>query len=433
MKRIAKKLKPFAFLMAVVLIVAACGTGGGTAEPAPPAADPPAAPADAAEPAETEPPAETGGDPVTLTVWESIGGPDEWIRQAGAAFTEIHPHITIEFVHVELGDTTSQIMLDGPAGVGPDMFVAPHDRLGDLIYGGHIAPIDSGYLANILDGSRMAVTHDGQAWGFPVSAETYGLFYNRDLVGDNPPRSFEEVIEFSREFNAANPGSFGLVMDVGSAYYTILFTSSEGNMLFGPDGTDTANTRLNTPESVAGMEAMFSLREILPVASGDLDTGMVDAIFASGNAAMHITGPWNFRPFTDAGLDFGVTTLPSLPGNNTPAMSFSGTRVMFVSNYTRQQEETRLFGQFLISDEMQGLRYDITGALPTVSMELGGEFGPLATGLLGQMAFAYPMPSIPQMGLFWDIMGAASSNIWDGDGTNIQSELDAANAAILGG
>ena len=409
MQKISKIFLPLCLLLATMLVLAACGddtpaAGGGTAP--------------------------AGDAPVTLTIWESIGGPDEWIRQAGAAFTAIHPNITIEFVHVELGDTTNQIMLDGPAGVGPDMFAAPHDRLGDLRVGGHVATISQGYLADILEGSRLAVTYGGQAWGFPISAETYGLFYNRDLI-DTPPTSFEDVIAFSRDFNAANPGQFGFIMDVGNAYYTILFTSSHGNMLFGPDGTDTTNTMLNTADSVAGMQAMFSLREILPVASGDLDTGTVDAIFASGNAAMHITGPWNFSPFTDAGLNFGVTTLPSLPGNNSPAMSFSGTRVMFVSAYTLNTAAAELFGQFLITYDMQRLRYDITGALPTLSMELGGEFGPLATGMLGQMEYAYPMPSIPEMGRFWDVMNAASANIWDGDGTNIQTELDAANAAIL--
>jgi len=133
-----KTFTVLAVLIAVVVIFAACANN-----------DAPAA-------------GSASADSVTLTVWESIGGPDEWIRQAGAAFTAIHPHITVEFVHVELGDTTSQIMLDGPAGVGPDMFAAPHDRLGDLISAGHIAPISENYLINILDGSRLAVTQGGQ-------------------------------------------------------------------------------------------------------------------------------------------------------------------------------------------------------------------------------------------------------------------------------
>jgi len=271
---------------------------------------------------------------------------------------------------------------------------------------------------------------NGNYWGYPVSDETYGLFYNRALV-QNPPRTWDDMIAFSREFNAANPGRYGFVMDVGNAYYTILFTSSNANMLFGPDGTDTTDTRINSADSVRGMQLFHSLREVLPIPSSDLDTGTVDALFQGGHAAMHITGPWNFAPFRDAGIDFGVTSLPSLPGNTTPAMSFSGARAMFISSFSEHPEEAALFAQFLVTEEMQRLRYDITGALPAMEMALGGEFGDLASGMLQQMPYAYPMPSIPQMGAYWDAMNSASANIWDGDGTNIQVELDAANAAIL--
>ena len=77
--------------------------------------------------------------PVTLKVWESDKGPDEFIKKAGEAYTKTHPNVTIEYVHVELGDAAGQIALDGPAGVGPDLFAAPHDKLGELVNSGHVA------------------------------------------------------------------------------------------------------------------------------------------------------------------------------------------------------------------------------------------------------------------------------------------------------
>ena len=51
-------------------------------------------------------------------------------------------------------------------------------------------------------------------------------------------------------------------------------------------------------------------------------------------------------------------------------------------------------------------------------------------GFIAQLDYAFPMPSIPQMGAYWDAMGNASKNIWDG--ADVKKELDAANAAILG-
>mgnify|MGYP000787788689 FL=1 len=37
-------------------------------------------------------------DDITLTVWESKDGPDEFIRKAGDSFHKLYPNITIEYV-----------------------------------------------------------------------------------------------------------------------------------------------------------------------------------------------------------------------------------------------------------------------------------------------------------------------------------------------
>ena len=61
---------------------------------------------------------------------------------------------------------------------------------------------------------------------------------------------------------------------------------------------------------------------------------------------------------------------------------------MFVSAYTDYPEEAALFAEFLVSDEMQKLRYEITAALPSVDMKLDD---PIALGFLKQLDYAYPM------------------------------------------
>ncbi len=366
---------------------------------------------------------------ITLKVWESEGGPDEFIKQAGEAFTAKYPNIKIEFVNVELGDTTTQIALDGPAGVGPDIFVAPHDKLGELVNGGHVLPsVNAQELTNrVLGSCSTALTYNDTMYGYPVSAETYALFYNKNLISeDQVPTTWEEVKSFSKDFNSKNSGKQGFIMDVGNAYYSIIFTTSEENRLFGPSGTDTSNTNINSEASVKGMEFFQGLRDILNVPAADLETSICDGIFSSGNAALYITGLWNVSNFESAGLDFGVSKLPSLPGNDTPVASFSGTRAMFVSAYSDYPNEAALFGEFLTSDEMQQLRFELTGSLPSVNITIDS---PYIEGFLKQLDYAFPMPSIPQMAAFWEAMNSASANIWNG--AEIQKELDACNQVIL--
>ena len=364
--------------------------------------------------------------PVTLTVWESIDGPDEFIKQAGAIFTERNPHITINYVNVELGDTVSRITLDGPAGIGADVFVAPHDRLGGLVTAESVQPVKnaSAVRNNVLGATAMAATFDGVMYGYPVAAETYALFYNKDLIA-TPPTTWEGVVDFARGFNA--PSRWGFYMNVTSAYYGILFTTSEHNLLFGESGTDTTATNINSPASVKGIQFFQSMREILDVAANDIDDGFGEAGFSAGQIAMFVTGPWNIKNFADAGLNFGVAPLPSLPGESTPASSFSGTRCMFVSNFTQYPDEAHAFAEFLTTPEMAQLRYNITEAIPAVNIPVDSPYLP---GLIEQLDYAFPMPSIPQMDLYWDTMSAALSNIWNG--ADVQTELDAADRTIIG-
>jgi len=369
------------------------------------------------------------GETVTLTVWESDNGPDVFIKQAGDAFTKKNPNIKIKYVHVELGDAAGQIALDGPAGVGPDVFAAPHDKLGELVSGGHVLPsLNSDALRKkVLGACSTALTYKGKLYGYPVSAETYALFYNKALIKESElPKTWEQLAAFAKKFNAANPGKYGFIMDVGNAYYTIIFTTSDGNRLFGPTGTDISSTNINSEKSIKGMLFFQGLRTALNVPSADLTTSVADSSFAAGTAAMYITGLWNVVPFKNAGIDFGVAPLPSLPGDKNPAASFSGTRAMFVSAYSDHPTEAALFADFLTTPEMQLLRYKITGAMPSVFMKLDS---PYMAGFIAQLNYAFPMPSIPQMGAYWDAMGNASKNIWDG--ANVKTELDACNAAIL--
>lgn len=265
-------------------------------------------------------------------------------------------------------------------------------------------------------------------YGYPVSAETYALFYNKDLIAEKDvPKTWDALAKWAVDFNKKNPDKRGFVMDVGNAYYSIVFTTENGNRIFGSTGADTSTTYLNNNDAVNGMKFFQSLRNALDVPAADLSTGVCDAAFQGGQAAMHITGPWNVKNFVDAGLNFGVAPLPSLPGDTVPAASFSGTRAMFVSSYSDHPEEAADFAQFLISPAMQQLRFDITGAMPSINVKVSSEY---IGGFLNQLDYAFPMPSVPQMSAFWDALGNASKNIWNG--ADVKKELDACNATILG-
>jgi arabinogalactan oligomer/maltooligosaccharide transport system substrate-binding protein len=374
-----------------------------------------------------------GATPVTLRVGESLGYEGDFITAAGRLFTELHPHITIEFTHVEVGQANSQMAVDGPAGVGPDVFVAPHDQLGALRAGGLVLPVPAGRVSHVqgqvLPSAFTGASFDGVLYGYPIAAETYAIFYNRAHISSAEiPGTFDELITWTNNFNDANPGRFGFMIEPGNAFFTIIFASMDGNRLFGPSGTDASTPNMNTPAAIRGMEFMQQqIRPILDVPSGDLDGGFLDAAFEEGQVAMYLTGPWNIGRFVSAGIDLGIAPIPRLPGEASPPASFGGTRTAFVSAFSRNSVEAHMFAEFLTSPEAQQLRHEMTGALPSIPMQLED---PVLAGLLAQMAYMFPMPSIPEMSSFWGAMPAASANIWDG--MDVREQLNMVNSVILG-
>jgi len=366
---------------------------------------------------------------IELTVWESTGGADQFIMQAGEAFTAKFPNITIKYVNVELADSPGQIALDGPGGVGPDIFATPSDAIGTLVESGHLLPSQQqDYIkTQALDSCVVAVTLGGEMYGYPISADTYALFYNRDLISDEEvPTTFAELEEWCKEFQAANSNKQGFLMNVAEVYYTYIFTTMNGNRIFGPNGDDETASNMNNEEAVAGMKYFQSLRGILDVPAADITSAYCDGAFQSGDVAMYLTGLWNVANFRDAGVDFGVAAIPALPGTDTPPASLSNARNMVVSAYSDYPNEAAAFGLFMMSEEMQQLRFEITGALPSISIELEEDY---VKGFLEQLDYAFPIPSTVKMNNFWETMNSASANIWDG--ADVQAELDAADRVIM--
>ena len=79
----------------------------------------------------------------------------------------------------------------------------------------------------------------------------------------------------------------------------------------------------------------------------------------------------------------------------------------------------------LISPEMQELRFKLTGAMPSINTNVNSQY---IAGFLKQLEYAFPMPSVPEMGQYWTVMNSASARIWDG--ASVEQELGRADMQI---
>lgn len=363
-----------------------------------------------------------------LKVWESAGAEKTFVQHVIKAYKKVNPKVKVTYEPVEATDARAKIELDGPAGVGADIFVTPHDHIGALVQGGHVLPVDDAdaYMADFLDMARVGATYDGVVYGYPLGSETYALFYNKDILPE-APKTWDEVVAYAKKFNNKAENKYALVWPVADGYYGYMFMESFGAPLFGPNGNDRKQHNLNSPAAIKGLTYFQNLRkQILDIPAADASGDFCNAEFTEGKAAMIITGPWKINDFKKAGINFGITTVPAFPGTNHPANTFAGVRLAFVSSYSEFPEEAKEFAKFMTSKEMLQMRFEDTDQIPPrKDIVTDNE---LSNGIKEQLKYATPMPTIPQLGTYWNAMGSAYSGIWDGD--NVKTSLDAAAASM---
>ena len=271
---------------------------------------------------------------VTLKVWESQGPEEKFIKQAIKDYRKVDRNVKFIYEPVGSVDADGKIMLDGPAGVGADVFVVPHDHMGSLVIGGHI-------LENTMDMSAfvpaavIGASYGGKVYGYPLAVETYALFYNKDII-PNPPKTWEEVFEFAKTWTDKSKNKYAIAWPVTDAYYDFMFYAGYGAQLFGPNGDDRNQHNLNSPEAVKGVQFFQQVRkQILDVPSGDMSGDFVKSSFQEGTIPMVLGGPWDIAVYKEAGVNFGITTLPILPGAKDVPASFSGVVIAVLSNGKR--------------------------------------------------------------------------------------------------
>ncbi|MCM3129261.1 MULTISPECIES: maltose ABC transporter substrate-binding protein [unclassified Paenibacillus] len=407
-----KKGKKFSFMtlsLAMTVFLAACGTGNNApaeTEPAPGAETPPA------EVEELLP--EEGAE---LTVWDG-GDQKAFIEEVGKAFEEKHG-VKVTFTELGADKAMSQMVTDGPAGVGADVFAGVHDQIGQGVTAGVIMPNDWFEEETKARNSEVAVnalTYDGILYGYPKSVETTAVFYNKDLI-EAVPADWDGVKEFASTFNDTKSNKFAIMWDVGNGYNAFPFFGGYGAYVFGSDGTDPTDIGLNNEQGIEAATFMQSLKEILPLNSSNINGDIRKSLFTEGKLAMNVSGPWDVGSLKEGVANLGVGVYPSLP-NGEPMKPFSGVKSYFVNANTKYPNAAKLFADFITNAENQTKNFEMTGALPANTEAAASEAvksDEIASAFLAQFENSIPMPSIPAMAQFWSPMEAALSELWNND------------------
>ncbi len=404
--------KFFAMLMIAVLtlgVLAACGPQRGTDNAGGNSGD------------EGEGTTTEGVDkPESLKVWVNDDeNQKEALDQIFKAYEE-ETGIKVEASGMDMLTQIEALALDAPAGKGPDLFFQPHDRIGDIVLRGLADPVDLGEDVNLYSETAInAVTVDGEVYGVPQVLETYGMFYNKDLVTPEEISTMEGLMKVAEEQTDAGQDKFGFLMEATNFYFIYPFFAGNGGYVFNNDGSgfDASDIGLANEGAVQGgelVQSWFDNGYIPKEINGDIMSGL----FTDGKVATVLTGPWNIATYREAlGDKLGTATLPTLENGDVPK-SFVGVKTWLMSSYSENQEWAIDLMKFITKYENAMKYYEIAGEMPALQEALDSDEianDELIGAFAEQTQYGEPMPNIPQMQQVWDPMGSALQFIANGD------------------
>ena len=392
--KMKRTLTVTAFIGIAGLVLAGCSAGGST---------------------------EGGSDdsPSQIVVWVDADR-GTVLKDAAAAFTK-ESGVEVKLVQKDFPKIQEEFIAQVPTGKGPDITIAAHDWLGNLVANGVVQPVELGDTA--ADYQPVAITamsYDGKTYGVPYSIENIALVRNVDLA-PTAPATFDEMVASG----TASGTEFPFLVPVGpeaDPYHLYPFQTSFGAPVFGTNADGSYNAGDLSignagGEAYAGWLAQQGAAGTLSV---NLTADIAKEKFNAGASPYFITGPWNVPDMVTAGLNISVDPIPSAGGQ--PAQPFVGVQGFVVSAKTKNAlAATDFLTNYIGSEEVQTALYEIGGRAPALTAAFdAASSDPVIAGFGAVGATAVPMPNIPQMGKVWQYWGVTEAAIIEGQGDPAQ-------------
>lgn len=365
-----------------------------------------------------------------LLIWVNGDKAHKGIAKVGAEFSA---KTGMQVIVEHPDDAPAKFQQLAASGKGPDIFLWAHDRIGEWIASGLLAPltVDKKTRHTIDPMAWSAFMVGGKTWGYPISMEAVALIYNKDLV-PTPPVTFDEVIALDKKLTTQNKKAIS--WDYTNTYFSWPLLAANGAYAFGHWDSghyDKANTGVANAGAVTGVNTIMKLlaAEALPKTA---NYGDMEKSFAEGQLAMMINGPWAWENARKAKINFGVTLIPKVNGK--AAAPFVGVQGAMIvkSSPNRSQAINFLENHLLSVAGLKEMNADVPLGVPanrSYYAELRRD--PLILATMMSVQNGQPMPNNPEMGKFWSSMKSALENITQGK-VATREGLDLAARQILG-
>jgi len=299
--------------------------------------------------------------PVTLKVWSIDGANAPGIADVmSKEFDDANPDIVVEYRIVPFDDLVQESLRAFATGQAPDIVSFDNPDFAMFSSRGAMLDITDRVKASSViktdayfAGPLNSVTWDGKLFGLPKYTDTIGLFYNKDLFKkagldpENPPKTWDELLEAARKLNDPANNVYGITFSARAG--------EEGTFQFLPwiQMSGGSYTEVNGPGAIKALELWKTMVDEKLASQDVLSLGQWDSTgtFNSGNAAMAISGPWELnRMSTDAKFDWGVALLPTETPDGARSSALGGFNWGIFSTTKHPDEAFKLL-EYYVSQE----------------------------------------------------------------------------------
>jgi ABC-type glycerol-3-phosphate transport system substrate-binding protein len=358
-----KRLLPVA-LVAVAALVAGCGSSS-----------------------ESKAPAAADAGPETGTI--SFVGTDnaETYQPVIKAFEAKNPGIKVTYTQIPFDqfNATMQQRLSAK-DTGIDVYTVDEPRVSQLAAKGFLADLSDldDKVKNGFTTTAYETNHfRDKLWSLPMWNSTQFLFYNKTALAKaqvTPPTAdpqkrwtWEQVEAAGRKAMQAAGIKYGLFLEQPEAYYQLQPLAESLGGGSGITGDDALTPAIETDGWKKAMQwygATYA-SGLSPRGIGGFQTGPV---FANGDVAFFVGGPWDLKIFGSSKIDWGVAPMPYFQGGKpvTPTGSWS----LGINPASKQQGMARKFIEFATLDPAGNLATTSTTTIIPANVEAQKQYLP---------------------------------------------------------
>lgn len=291
-----------------------------------------------------------------------------------AGFEKANKGVKVEIVSVGWDELNSKIVSLYQAGDAPDIMLTGSRTLKQLASLG-VAEDLSSYITDDFKSKRVESVLatgqvDGKQYGIPMAFSSRALYYRSDLI-EMAPTNWDELFETAKKVHAENSDVYGFAIptDITSGTDELL------NFIYQNDGAlvdDKGDITFSTDANVGTLEYLkkFNDEGLVPdvVSTARADQAK---LFANGNLAMFVSGPWE-QETLDAAADKAPYNVAVLPAGVKQAETLV-TDSYVISSISKNKELAWKFVEFMGQPEYQRPVSEAFGWFPILKEEFNDE------------------------------------------------------------